>query len=124
MCIRDSHGVLLVVDEFLEYDPNGVVRNASQGFGGAARQAIVNAREKRADFKGPGSLDLSRRRLQSPKRGSRAVSGVRTVPTNPFENAANSEPCTGAPRVRKGDDGGWGVRYTIVSIATVIFHVI
>jgi len=32
-------------------DPNGVVRNASQGFGGTERQAIVNAGEKRTNLK-------------------------------------------------------------------------
>ena len=44
-------------------DPNGVVLNASQGFGGAARQAIVNAGEKLTNLNGGGSLDLSRRRI-------------------------------------------------------------
>ncbi len=42
-------------------DPNGVVRNASQSFGGAARQAIVNAGENRTSLKERGSLDLSQR---------------------------------------------------------------
>jgi len=78
--------------EHLGYDPNGIVRNASQGFGGAARQAIVNAREKRAGLKGRGLLDLIRRRLQSPKRARHAVSEVRAVPANPFENTENYEP--------------------------------
>lgn len=87
-------------------DPNGVVQNASQGFGGAARQAIVNAGEKLTNLNGGGSLDLSRRRIQSPKRARRAVSEVRTVPANPFENTGNSAPCKGVSVVRKGDDGG------------------
>ena len=89
-------------------DPNGIVRNASQGFGGAARQAIVNAGEKLTNLNGGGSLDLSRRRLQSPKRAQRAVSEVRTVPANPFENTENSAPCTGVSVVSKGDNGGGG----------------
>ena|GEM_PF-3383898 len=53
-----------------------------------------------------GSLDLSRRRIQSPKRARRAVSEVRTVPANPFENTGNSALCKGVSVVRKGDDGG------------------
>ena len=91
-------------------DPNGVVRNASHGFGGAARQAIVNSREKPTNLNGGGSLDLSRKRIQSPKRARRAVFEVRTIPTNPFENTENSAPCMGVSVVRKGDDGGSGVR--------------
>ena len=55
-------------------DPNGVVRNASQGFGGAERQAIVNSGEKRTNLKWRGSLDLSPGGIQSPKRARRAVS--------------------------------------------------
>ena len=94
-------------------DPNGIVRNASQGFGGAARQAIVNAAEKLTNLNEGGSLDLSRRRIQSPKRARRAVSEVRTVPANPFENTENSAPCMGVSVVRKGDDGGSGVRHLV-----------
>jgi hypothetical protein len=89
-------------------DPNGVVWNASQGFGGAACPAIVNAREKPTNLNGGGSLDLSRKRIQSPKRARRAVSEVRTVPANPFENTENSALCMGVAKVRKGDVGGEG----------------
>jgi hypothetical protein len=89
-------------------DPNGVVRNASQGFGGAARQAIVNAGEKPTNLKGRGSLDLSQGGIQSPKRARREVSRVRTVSTNPFENTENSAPGMGVSVVRKGDNGGGG----------------
>ena len=87
-------------------DPNGVVQNASQGFGGAERQAIANSGKKRTNLKWRGSLDLSPGGIQSPKRARRAVSEVRTVPTNPFENTKNSAPCMGVSVVRKGDDGG------------------
>jgi hypothetical protein len=87
-------------------DPNGVVWNASQGFGGAACPAIVNAREKPTNLNGGGSLDLSQGGIQSPKRGPRAVSEVRTVPANPFENTENSAPCMGVSVVRTGYDGG------------------
>ena len=81
-------------------DPNDFVRNASQGFGGTARQAIVNAGEKRTNLKQRGSLDLSHGDNQSPKRGPRAASGVRTVRTNPFENTENSAPFVGVSVVR------------------------
>jgi hypothetical protein len=94
-------------------DPNGVVQNASQGFGGAERQAIANSGEKRTNLKWRGSLDLSPGGIQSPKRARRAVSEVRTVPANPFENTKNSAPCMGVSVVRKGDDGGEGVRLTM-----------
>jgi len=96
-------------------DPNGVVRNASQGFGGAARQAIVNAGGKLTNLNAGGSLDLSRRRIQSPKRARRAVSEVRTVPANPFENTGNSALCKGVSVVRKGDDGGETGRHSGVA---------
>jgi hypothetical protein len=89
-------------------DPNGVVRNASQGFGGAARQAIVNAGEKRTPLKWRGSPDLSPGGIQSPKRGPRAVSEVRTVRTNPFENTENSAPFVGVSVDRCGSTGGSG----------------
>ena len=92
--------------ECLGSDPNGVVRNASQGFGGPACQAIVNVGQKPTNLNGGGSLDLSRRRIQSPKRARHAVSEVRTVPANPFENTENSAPCMGVSMVRRGDDGG------------------
>lgn len=97
-------------------DPNGIVRNASQGFGGAERQTIVNAREKPTNLSGGGSLDLSRKRIQSPKRARRAVFEVRTVPGNPFENTKNSAPCMGVSVVRKGDDGGSIGRHSHVAI--------
>ena len=87
-------------------DPNGVVRDASQSFGGAARQDVVNVWEKPMNLNGGCSLDLSRRRIHSPKRARRAVSEVRTVPANPFENTENSAPGMGVSLVRKGDHGG------------------
>ena len=92
-------------------DPNGVVRNASQSFGGVARQAIGNAGEKPTILNGRGSLDLSRRGIQSPKRAWRAVYEVRTVPENPFENTENSGHGIGVSLVRKVDDGGETARH-------------
>ena len=58
------------------------------------------------NLNGGGSLDLSRRRIQSPKRARCAVSQVRTVPANLFENTENSALGMGVSVVRKGDDGG------------------